>query len=191
MDTTTYKFWDNQFINLCKGQEQVEEMIQWIMSGVWGFKDFSEKFGKLYDMDFLSSGIRDYLKAWETTTEDFQKLYAYYLYLAGFVPKDAHLALIDKFNDLNEALNDRKKEIFRQARVVGDQKKKISEQKKEIEKQKKNIAEKLQEISNQKKLVTDLKEEIAGQEKLIETQKKEISDHKQTASELKEGLPAE
>jgi hypothetical protein len=191
MDIDIYKLWGNQFADLSKGQKQIEEMTRWIMSGLWGFKDFSEELGKLYNMDFWPIGTRDYIKAWETTAEDFQKLYSYYMDLAGLVPKDEHLALIDKFNDMNETIIDQEKEISRQAKIAGDQKKKITEQKKEIEKQKKDIADKVQEIAIQKKLVTSLKEEIAGQEKFIAAQKEEIADHKKVASELKKGLPVE
>lgn len=185
MDTYIYKFWENQFMNLDKGQKQMEDMTRWITGGLSGFEEFSEKFGKLYNMDFWPIETRDYIKAWETTTGDFQKLYKYYLDLMGLVPKDEHLALINKFNDINETVNDQAEEISKQVKIVADQKKTITDQKKEIEKQKKSVVDQQKEIASQKKLITDLKKEIAGQKKIIAAQKKEIAGQKKLASELK------
>jgi hypothetical protein len=189
MDTDIYKFWENQFISLGKGQKQIEEMTRWAMGVLSGFKGVSENFKDFYNMDFWPIETCDYIKAWETTTEDFQKLYRYYLELVGLVPKDEHWALMDKFNDMNETIHVQTEEISKQAKIVADQKKKITEQKKEIEKQKKSIAEKLQEIATQKQLVTNLKKEIADQEKIVAARKKEIAGPEKKASELKKEVP--
>lgn len=185
MDTDIYKFWENQFINLSEEQKQIEEMTRWAMGVLSGFKGVSENFGKLYKMDFWPIEACDYIKAWETTTEDFQKLYKYYLELVGLLPKDEHWALMDKFNDMNETIHVQTEEFSKQAKIVADQKKKITEQKKEIEKQKKSIAEKLQEIASQKQLVADLKKEIANQEKIVAARQREIAGQEKKASELK------
>jgi hypothetical protein len=188
MEEYFYEFWKNQLNTLEKGQKQMQDMTKLIMQGLNGFEEVPEMFVKFYSMDFWSKETCDYIKAWEMTREDFQKFFKDYLNLMGLVPKHEHLAVINKYNDLNQSaidqkklLADQEKEIARQKRIFTDQKKEISKQKalvvdqnklvtdlkKEISDQKKVAADQNKEIANQKKRVADLEKEIAGQIKSI------------------------
>lgn len=171
MDKYFYEFWENQLINLDKGQKQMEDMTRWIMQGLSSFEELSGVSGKFYSMDFWTQETHDYLKAWEMTTQDFQKFFKDYLDLIGLVPRDEHLTLISKYKDLNETISDQQEEISKQKKMVADQKKEIADKKKLVTDQKK-------EIANQKKLVADLRKEIADQKKIAADQQKEISQQK-------------
>lgn len=193
MDQYIYKFWEDPFMNLEKGRKQMEDMTRWIMGGLSDFEELSESFGKFWDMDLLFRETQDYMKAWETTTKDFQKLFTYYLDMMGLVPKDEHFELINQYKALNERVADQaieiSSEISRQKEILADQKQMIMDQKKEIAKQKKLVADQKElvkdlkkkiigqknEVSKQKKIVADQKEKLAGQKKIVAELKKEIA----------------
>jgi len=179
------EFWKNQFINVDKGQKQMEDMTKLIMQGLSGFEEVPEMFGKFYSMDFLSKETQEYMKAWEMTTEDFQKFFKYYLDLMGLVPKDEYLELANKYNNMDKSVTDKIKEMSKQVKIVADQEKMITDQKKEIVEQKKLLADQKKEISkqktlfvDQKKLIADLKKEISYQKKMAANQKKRVADSK-------------
>jgi hypothetical protein len=174
MEEYFYEFWKNQLITVEKGQKQMQDMTKLIMQGLSGFDEVPEMFGKFCSMDFLSKETCDYIKAWEITAEDFQKVFKYYLDLMGLVPKNEYLELANKYNDMDDCIADKTKEMAKQVKIIADQEKMITDLKKEIVDQKKRGVELKKEISEQKmlvvdqqKLAADLKKEIAGQIKSI------------------------
>jgi len=188
MDQYIYKFWEDQFMNLDKGQKQMQDMTRWIVGGLSGFEELSESFGKFWDVDFWSTETQDYVKAWETTTEDFQKLFKYSLDMMGLVPKDEYFKLINQYKVLNEKVADQVIEISKQKELLADQKQMIMDKEKEIAKQKKLVAD-------QKELVKDLKKEVAGQKndvskqkKIVANQKEKIAGQKKIVAELKKEI---
>ena len=193
METYFYKFWENPFFKLDTGQKQMEDITRWMMGGLSSFEELSEKFGKLCSMDFWFKETDDYIKAWETTTEDIQNIFRDYLNLMGLVPKDEHVELMNQYKALNERVTDQaieiSSEISRQKEILADQKQMIMDQKKEIAKQKKLVADQKElvkvlkkeiagqknEISKQKKIVVDREEKLVGQKKIVAELKKEIA----------------
>ena len=193
MEEYFYEFWKNQLITEEKGRKQMEDMTRWIMGGLTSYEELSENFGKFCSMDFWSKETQDCIKAWEMKTEDFQKLFRYYLDLMGLVSKDEYLKLAYKYNKMDENVTDKIKEISKQVKIVADQEKMITDQKKEIVEQKKLVADQKKEISkqkklvvDQKKLVTDLKKDISYQKKMAANQKKRVADlKKEIAGQIK------
>ncbi|MBE9531000.1 MAG: hypothetical protein IMF00_07020 [Proteobacteria bacterium] len=190
-----YEFWGNQFNDLDKGQQQMQDMTKLIMQGLSGFEEVPEMIGKFCSMDFWSKETCDYIKAWEMTTGDFQKFFKDYLNLMGLVPKDEYLELANKYNNMDESVADKIKEISKQVKIVADQEKMITDQKKEIVDQKKLVVELKKEISKQKtlvvaqkKFVTDLKKESSDQKKVAADQNKEIANQKKQVADLKKEL---
>lgn len=181
MNRYFYEFWKNQLINVDKGQKQMQDMTKLIMQGLSGFEEVPEMFGKFCGMDFWSKETCDYIKTLEMTREDFQKFFKDYLNLMGLVPKHEHLALINKYNDLNQSVSDQKKLVADQEKEIAYQKKIVADQKKEISKQKKLVVD-------QKKLVTDLKKEISDQKKMAADQNKEITNQKKRVADLKKEI---
>ena len=195
MEEYFYEFWKNQLITVEKGQKQMQDMTKLIMQGLSGFEEVPEMFGKFCSMDFLSKETCDYIKAWEMTTEDFQKFFKYYLDLMGLVPKDEYLELANKYNNMDESVADKIKEISKQMKIVADQEKMITRQKKEIIDQKKLVVKLKKEISeqktlvfDQKKLTTELKKEISDQKKMVADQNKEIANQKKRVSDLEKEI---
>jgi hypothetical protein len=202
MDQSIYKFWEDQFINLEQGRKQMEDMTKWIMGGLSGFEVLSEPFGKFWNMDFWPTETQDYMKAWGTTTKDFQKFFTYYLDMMGLVPKDEHFELKEQYKALNERVEDQaietSSEISRQKELLAGQRQMIFDQKKEITKQKglvsdqkeivkdlkKEIAGQKNETSKQKKIVANQKEKIAGQKKMVAELKKEITNQTKSIKKL-------
>ena len=182
------EFWKNQFINVDKGQKQMEDMTRWIMGGLTSYEELSEKFGKLCSMDFWSKETQEYVKTWEMTTEDFQKFFKYYLDLMGLVPKDDYLELANKYNIMDESVTDKIKEISKQVKIVADQEKMITDQKKLLADQKKEISKQKKLVVDQKKLVTDLKKKISDQKKVAADQNKEITNQKKRVAALKKEI---
>jgi len=195
MEEYFYEFWKNQLITVEKGQKQMQDMTKLIMQGLSGFEEVPEMFGKFCSMDFWSKETHGYIKAWEMTTEDFQKFFKYYLDLMGLVPKDEYLELANKYNNMDESVTDKIKEISKQVKIVADQEKMITDQKKEIVDQKKLVVELKKEISeqktlvvDQKKLATDLKKEISDQKKMVADQNKEIANQKKRVADLEKEI---
>ena len=195
MEEYFYEFWKNQLITVEKGQKQMQDMTKLVMQGLSGFEEVPEMFGKFCSMDFWSKETCDYMRAWEMTTEDFQKFFKYYLDLMGLVPKDEYLELANKYNNMDESVADKIKEISKQVKIVADQEKMITDKKKEIVGQKKLVVELKKEISKQKtlvvdqrKLATDLKKEISDQKKMVADQNKEIANQKKRVADLKKEI---
>jgi len=188
MEEYFYEFWKNQLITVEKGQKQMQDMTKLIMQGLSGFEEVPEMIGKFCSMDFWSKETCDYLKAWEMTREDFQKFFKDYLNLMGLVSNHEHLALINKYNDLNQSVIDQKKEISDQKKLVADQEKEIARQKKIVTDQKKEISKQKKLVVDQKKLVTDLKKEISDQKKVAADQNKEIANQKKLVTDLKKEI---
>lgn len=192
MDQNIYKFWEDQFMDLEKGRKQMEDMTRWIMGGLSGFEEISESFGKFWDVDFWSTETQDYMKAWETRTKDFQKLFTYYLDMIGLVPKDEHFELIKQYKALNERVADQaieiSSEISRQKEILADQKQMIMDQKKEIAKQKKLVADQKELVKDLKKEITGQKNEVSKQKKIVADQKEKLAGQKKIVAELKKEI---
>ena len=60
MDKNFLEFWGNFFINAAKGQQQLEDMGQWMSQGFKGFEELTAMFRKCYGLDQLSPDAPDY-----------------------------------------------------------------------------------------------------------------------------------
>lgn len=111
MDKQFLEFWGNFMINSAKGQKQLEDMTKWMSQGLSGFDEMTAMFGKFYGLDKLGKDTPAYLKTWDKAAEDFQKSFKDYLNLMGVVPKDEHLALVRKYEDLKKKVADQEETI--------------------------------------------------------------------------------
>lgn len=111
MDKQFLEFWGNFLINVAKGQQQLEEMTQWMGQGFSCFEDLAGMFKKFYGMERLPEDTPDYFKTWERAGKDFQKSFKEYLSLMGVVSKDEHLALVTKYENLKKKVAEQKETI--------------------------------------------------------------------------------
>ena len=104
MDKHFLEFWGNFLINAAKGQKQMEDMSKWMQQGFEGFDDLTGMFKKFYGLEHIEKDTPAYMETWKEASEKFQESFKDYLRLMGVVPKDEHLALVKKYEDLKEKL---------------------------------------------------------------------------------------
>jgi hypothetical protein len=102
MDKQFVKFWVSFLTNYMKTQEQMEDMSAWIEQGYKGFDELTELFQRSYGLDRLSESTTNYLTMWEQSKKDFERSLTEYLSLMGVVPKQEHLELVEKYEELKE-----------------------------------------------------------------------------------------
>jgi hypothetical protein len=99
MDKNFLEFWGHLLLNAAKGQKQLEEMAKWMQQGFSGFEQLSAMFRKCYGLEAKSGDDASMrLKA----EADFQKSFRDYLSLFGVVPREEHLALVKKYEELRQ-----------------------------------------------------------------------------------------
>ena len=102
MDKHFLEFWGNFLINAAKGQKQLDDMSKWMQQGFKGFDEFTDMFRKFYGLEHMEKDTSSYMETWKKASENFQKSYKDYLRMMGVVPKDEHLELVRKYEELKE-----------------------------------------------------------------------------------------
>ncbi len=111
MDKHFLEFWGNFQLNAAKGQRQMEDMSEWMKQGLRGFEDLTAMFRKSYGLEDMAEGTNAYLKSWKKAAEDFRKSFRDNLNLMGMVPKDEHLELVEKYENLKKKVADQDETI--------------------------------------------------------------------------------
>ena len=99
MDKNFMEFWGNFLLSAAKGQRQLDEMARWIDQGFSGLEDLDDMFRQSYRMD---SERPDYPETLKKAEADFRKSFKDYLSLFGVVPRNEHLELLKKHEELKE-----------------------------------------------------------------------------------------
>ena len=104
MDKHFLEFWGNFLINTAKEQKRMEDLSKWMQQGFKfkGFDDLTEMFRKFYGLEHMEKDTPAYMESWEKASENFLESFKDYLELMGMVPKDEHLALVKKYEQLKE-----------------------------------------------------------------------------------------
>ena len=100
MDKHFLEFWGNFLINTAKEQKRMEDLSKWIQQGLQGFDELTAMFNKFYGLEQMEKNTPAYTKTWKKASEKFLKSFNDYMGLMGMVPKDEHLALIKKYEEL-------------------------------------------------------------------------------------------
>ena len=117
MDKHFLEFWGNSLLNAAKGQEQFEEMTAWVQQGFKGFEEMTTLFLKIYGLDNVTQGSPDFFRAWKKADEEFRQSFNDYMSMMGFVPKNEHLELVRKYEELKEKF-DSQEETVRHLRLL-------------------------------------------------------------------------
>jgi hypothetical protein len=104
VDKHFLEFWGNFLINAAKGQKQLDDMSKWMQQGFKGFDEFTDMFRKFYGLEHMEKDTSSYMETWKKASENFQKSYKDYLHMMGVVPKDEHLTLVRKYEQLKEKI---------------------------------------------------------------------------------------
>lgn len=102
MDPHFLEFWGNLLINAAKQQKQLEDLTKWMQQGFKGFDELTAMFKKFYGLEHMEKNTPAYMATWETASENFLQSFNDVIALMGMVPKDEHLALIKKYEELKE-----------------------------------------------------------------------------------------
>ena len=102
MDSQFLEFWGKSFLNAAKGQKALEDMAAWMRQGFTGFEEMTALFQKTYGLDQVAKESPDYFEMWKKAQEDFKNSFTDYLTLFGGVPRDEHMALVKKYEELKE-----------------------------------------------------------------------------------------
>jgi uncharacterized coiled-coil protein SlyX len=104
VDKKFMEFWGNFLINAARSQQQAEDMAKWIAQGFDGFDALTKLFRSCYGMDQLDEGSAEYVKIMEQAQAAFWESFQSYLSLFGVVPKEEHLALVKRYEELKEKI---------------------------------------------------------------------------------------
>jgi hypothetical protein len=118
MDRRFLEFWGNSLLHAAKGQKRMEDLTQWITQGLKGFEDMTAMFKKFYGLESLPEKSADYLEAWQNAADSFQGSFKHYLNLMGVVPKDEHLEVVKKYEDLKQRASDQEETINHLRRLL-------------------------------------------------------------------------
>ena len=99
MDKNFMEFWGNFLLSAAKGQRQLHEMARWIDQGFSGLEDLDHMFRQFYSMNSESP---DYPESLKKAEADFRKSFEDTLTIFGVVPRDKHLELVKKHEELKE-----------------------------------------------------------------------------------------
>ena len=102
MDSQFLEFWGNYLLAAAKGQQQLEDLNQWIRQGFSGFEELSTMFNKFYGLEPPAKEDSDSTKAWQDAADEFRDSFNAYLDLMGVVSKDKYCALEQKYAALQK-----------------------------------------------------------------------------------------
>jgi hypothetical protein len=103
MDRHFLEFWGNFLINAAKGQQQFDELTQWMHQGFKGFEDLTAMFRKAYGLEKAESTPEpEYQQNWHKATREFRESLNAYFSLLGVIPLSEHLALLEKYEALKK-----------------------------------------------------------------------------------------
>ncbi|MDM8515352.1 hypothetical protein QUF76_04075 [Desulfobacterales bacterium HSG16] len=125
MDQKFLEFWGHFLINSAKSMNQADEFNAWIKKGFSGFSGTSDQsssqcsefaeianlFRKLYGLDQFSENSSEYQDMAKEAGEKFKNSFTDYLSLMGFVHREEHLQLVQKYEKLKEKCTDQEETI--------------------------------------------------------------------------------
>jgi hypothetical protein len=111
MDKQFLEFWGNYLLAAAKGQEQLENLNQWMSQNFRGFEELTAMFSKFYGLERPHEKDPESDPAWKKAAVDFQKSFNAYLDLMGVVSKEEYQALEKKYNALQEKVTEQEATI--------------------------------------------------------------------------------
>lgn len=104
MDRQFLEFMGNFMLSVAKGQKHLEDMVKWMGCGLTGPEDISALFGKFYGLEEPRRDRFDYQKTWTAAMELFSASFREYLAMFGAVPREDHLVLVKRIEELEERI---------------------------------------------------------------------------------------
>ena len=100
MDRNFFEFWGQLFLNVAKGQKQLEEMHDLFRQGMEGYDSMKNIFRTFYGLAAPPSVPDDQSDSWNKAGGNFQDSFRQVLSLWGVVLQEDYDALSRKYDDL-------------------------------------------------------------------------------------------
>ena len=111
MDSKFLEFWGNYLLAAAKGQQQLEDLNQWIHQGFKGFEELTTLFTKFYGLEHPRKENTGSALDWQKAADGFRDSFNAYLDLMGAVPRDKYQALEQKHDALIKKVADQEETI--------------------------------------------------------------------------------
>jgi len=121
MDRNFYEFWGQFFLNLAKGQKQVEDFRKWFSQGMAGYESLTAMFRRAYGLDRMEETSPDYSEFWKKSVETFQKSFREGLSLMEVVPRGEYEALAEKCAVLEKTVAEQEEMIRSLKRLLTEE----------------------------------------------------------------------
>jgi len=121
MDRNFYEFWGQMFLNLAKGQKQIEDFRKWFGQGLMGYESMNAMFRKAYGLDRIEEESPDYAEIWKKSVETFQKSFREGLSLMEVVPKGEYEKLVQKCAALEKTVAEQEETIRTLKRLLTEE----------------------------------------------------------------------
>jgi len=121
MDRNFYEFWGQMFLNLAKGQKQIEDFRKWFGQGLMGYESMNAMFRKAYGLDRIEEESPDYAEIWKKSVETFQKSFREGLSLMEVVPKGEYEKLAQKCAALEKTVAEQEETIRTLKRLLTEE----------------------------------------------------------------------
>jgi len=120
MDTNFFEFWGQSFLNLAKGQRQIDEFRQWLRKGFSGSDSLSVLFRQIYGLDSVETGGDESLKLYEKAMQSFHQSFRDYLRLFDAAPREELEALKQECEALKQKISEQEETIGQLRKVLGE-----------------------------------------------------------------------
>ncbi|MDD5167639.1 MAG: hypothetical protein PHN75_02400 [Syntrophales bacterium] len=120
MDRNFFEFWGQLFLNVSKGQKQLEEMNSLLNQGVEGYESIRTLFRNIYGLDAPLKGFPQNAESWEKAADNFHASLRQMMAFWGVVPKDDYEALLLKHEALEKKAGEQEQTILYLKTILGE-----------------------------------------------------------------------
>ncbi len=111
MDKNFIEFWRGFYAQTPKGQNAMEDMAAMICQSFAGFERMTSMIQQVCSFDQLIKRAPDYMEMWKRVQQDLRKSLTAYWFVIGMVPREDHLELVRKYEELKERTDGQKETI--------------------------------------------------------------------------------
>ncbi len=111
MDQNFLEFWGNFLISAAKGQQQLEDLTNFLKGDFAKTQGLTDSFLKAYGLENLDDRHPDFQKIWQKSKQDFQESHRTYLNLLGVAPREDYVELAHRCEELKTKVADQEETI--------------------------------------------------------------------------------
>jgi hypothetical protein len=120
MDPNFFELWGQSFLNIAKGQRQMDEFSRWLSGGPDGSDSLPGLFRRIYGLNSVEKGGDEYAKLYEKAMQSFQQSVREYLRLFDVTPREEHESLMKECEVLKQKVLEQEQTIGHLKKILGD-----------------------------------------------------------------------